>query len=294
MDYGKIVRRSVEIVWQNKFLILLGFLAAIGSGSIAGSGGGGGGGGSGGGNGDISQLGEWGEEIAALAIGFVVALICIAVIAAVIFWIIGTVARGGLVAGVDDIESFGKSSFRQAWSAGWQKKGTLIGIAIFPAIPGFILLILGLFALTAYGGIFAAMGERIAGSIGAAELSIIAVIACIFAPVMLVLSIVRNFAERACMLEDLGFIDSYRRGAGVLRENLGEAILLFVLQIAISIGLGIVLFIPAIIVVVCCFLWPLAILAQGFFTAAVSALWTLAWRDWTGAAPMVEKQPAAA
>ena len=82
-----------------------------------------------------------------------------ALIVAVIFWIIGTVARGGLVTAVDDIESAGKSGFRQAWSAGWQKKGTLIGIAIFPAIPGFILLILGLFALTAYGGFFAALGR---------------------------------------------------------------------------------------------------------------------------------------
>ena len=69
MEYGKILNRSVNIVWQNKFLIVLGILAALGSGSFGGGGGGGGGDGCGQSFGDPGQFPEFGEEIAALAIG---------------------------------------------------------------------------------------------------------------------------------------------------------------------------------------------------------------------------------
>jgi hypothetical protein len=110
---------------------------------------------------------------------------------------------------------------------------------------------------------------------------------------MLVLSILRNFAERACMLENLGVIDAYRRGTSVLRANLGEAIILFLLQIVIFIVLGVLFLLGGFILVLCCFLWPLLLVVQGFISAFVSALWTLAWRTWTGEPPMVEKAPAA-
>ena len=39
MDYGNILRRSWDVIWNHKFMLVLGFLAALGSG--VGSGGGG-------------------------------------------------------------------------------------------------------------------------------------------------------------------------------------------------------------------------------------------------------------
>ena len=38
MDYGQLFRRGWEIVWQNKYLFVLGFLAALGAGGNGGSG----------------------------------------------------------------------------------------------------------------------------------------------------------------------------------------------------------------------------------------------------------------
>jgi hypothetical protein len=294
MEYGKIINRSASIVWQNKYLIILGILAALGSGSFSSPGGGGGGGGNGG-NGDLGQFSEFGEEIAALAVGGIIVLICVFLVIAIVFWVISTIARGGLVASVDSIESGEKSSFRQGWSAGWQKVWTLLGIGILPAIPGLLLLVIGLLAFSAYGGIFALFGDEFTNTVGAAGLGVtIAIAACILVPITLVLSILRNFAERACMLEDLGAIDSYRRGTNVLMANLGEAIILFLIQIAIFIVLGILLFLPGLILVLCCFLWPLLLVIQGAISAFLSALWTLAWRTWTGQPPLVEKAPKAA
>lgn len=291
MSYGEIVNRSVHIVWQNKFLILLGILASLGGGSFGG--GGGGGAGNGGSSGDLGQFGDMADEFAALALGLLVALVCVIAIVGLVLWAISTIARGGLIAGVDAIESGEKSSFRQAWSAGWGRAGTLLGIGILPALPGLVLFVAGVMALGAYGGIVALVGEELDAITGTAGIGLtLGLLTCIVVPVVLVLSIVRNFAERACMLENLGVIDSYRRGLAVLQGNLGEAVLLFLLQIAIFLVLGIALFIPGIIVVICCFLWPLLLIAQGAGSAFVSSLWTLAWRNWTGKSQILEKSPA--
>jgi len=287
MDYGKILSRSVNIVWQNKFLILLGILVALGSGSS-----GGGGGGGGGGDGERQPMVEPGQfpeltgEIAGLAAGVVVTLACVALMVGIAFWVVSTVARGGLIAGVDTIESGGQSSFSQAWRAGWGKVWTLLGIGLLPAIPGLALFVIGLLGSVAYGGIFALLGGEFPGSVGAAGLGVtLAVLACVVIPIILVLSILRNFAERACMLEDLGVIDAYRRGASVLMANLGEAIILFLLQIVASVILIASLFLPGLILVLCCLLWPLLLAVQGAVSAVISAIWTLAWRTWTGRAP---------
>lgn len=291
MEYGKIISRSANLVWQNKFLILVGILAALGGGTFSGGGGGGGGGD---GTGSTQPLDD---EFVGLAVGVGIALLCLILVIAIVIWVVSTIARGGLIASVDAIESGQKSSFRQAWSAGWQKVWTLLGIGLIPAIPALILFIVGFLSLGAYGGLFALFGDEfdpLATAAGASLGTVLAIVACCVVPLILVLSILRNFAERACMLEDMGVIDSYRRGTNVLMANIGEAIILALLQIGLFIILGILLFLPGLILILCCFLWPLLLAIQGFVEAFVSALWTLAWRTWTGRSAMVEKAPTAA
>ena len=277
MDYGALLNRSVNVVWQNKFLIILGILASLAGGSSSSSGqvnve-----------NGNGQFFPELGEEFATLAVGLMILLICVALVIGLALWALSTIARGGMIAGVDFVESGEGSSFGQSWRAAWDKAWTLLGIGILPGIPGLFLFVAGLFALGGYGGLMTFFNEEVA-QIGGAGLGITMVaLVCIIVPVILLLSILRNFAERACMLEDLGVIDSYRRGTRVLMANLGEAIILFLLQVAIFIVLGILAFLPGVVAVLCCLLWPLLLVVQGAMSAFVSALWTLAWRTWTGA-----------
>ncbi|MCA9985980.1 MAG: hypothetical protein KDE59_16855 [Anaerolineales bacterium] len=291
MDYGKMFSRAANLVWENKFLIFLGVLASLASsGSSSGSGGGGGGTGTGQPFPNGGQPPQIDAEVAGIAAGVIVALICVVLVVGLILWAVATIARGGLISGADTIESGGKSSFGQAWGAAWQKAGTLLGIGFLPAIPGLILLVLGVMALGAYGGLASLFGESFA--LPAGLTTGVVLVACIMLPIALVLSILRTFAERAALLENLGVMDSYRRGTEVLRANLGEAILLFLLQIALAVGLGIILFVPSIFMAFCCFLWPVLLLIQGAITAFVSTLWTLAWRQWTGKAAPAKVVPA--
>ena len=288
MDYSNILNRSVNIVWQNKFLILLGILASLAGGSSS----------SGGdvsvenGNGQVFP--ELGGEFAALALGLIIALVGMALIIGIVLWAVSTIARGGLSAGVETIEDGESSSFGQSWKAGWDKAWTLLDIGILPGIPGLFLFVGGLAALGGYGGLVTFFSEEVA-QIGGAGLGItIAALACIIVPIVLILSILRNFAERACMLENLGVIDSYRRGTSMLRANLGEAILLFLLQIVIFIVLRVLAFLPGLVAALCCLLWPLLLVVQGAMSAFVSSLWTLAWRTWTGEPPRLEEASGAA
>jgi len=293
MEYGKIISRAANLVWQNKFLILVGILAGCGSGQFSGGGGGGGAGGDGNVTGNAPSLTS---EQVGLIVGVGLAILCVILVIGIVVWVVSTVSRGGLIASVDDIESGQKSSFRQAWSAGWERVWTLLGIGILPAIPAFILGLAGLVGFACYGGLLAYLGgdfEEAAIAAGASLGTALAIVACCVAPISIVLAIVRNFAERACMLEGLGVVDSYRRGANVLMANLGEAIVLILIQIGLFIVLGILLFLPGLLAVLCCFLWPLLLALQGFAEAFQSALWTLAWRKWTGRSPMMEKAPVA-
>jgi hypothetical protein len=122
---------------------------------------------------------------------------------------------------------------------------------------------------------------------------ILVMLACLVIPVILVLEILRVFANRACMLEGLGVLDAYRRGIEILVDNLGSALVLFLIQIAVSAVLIILLIVPGTILALCCLFWPVLLLLQGAVTAYFSTMWTLAWRRWTSSAPVAEESLAA-
>lgn len=296
MDYSRILQRSFEIVTRYPFLILLGVLAAL-SGGI----GGGGGGGNTGfnmedGNGSEfqGQMPDFGQfqppnvdigPMVGVAAALIPILLCFALIIGLFLWAVGTIARGGLVASVNAIESAGATSFGAAWGAGWARAGSLLGISLIPAIPGLILFVAGVASFITAGGMAAIFGGDMGMPFGVGALSLIGVLACIALPFALILGLLRTFAERACMLEGLGVVDSYRRGTNVLMANLGSAALLFVIQIVISVVVGFVLLIPGLIAALCFLLWPLLWLFNGAVAAYFSSVWTLAWRTWTGAIP---------
>ena len=193
-------------------------------------------------------------------------------------WVAGTISRGGLISAVNDIELDTPANFSSAFQAGWKKGWRLLGIDLVPAIPGLALFIGGLAIFLSYGG-FVEMMDGVWPYAGIGPFLPLILLTCLLLPIILFLSMMQTFATRACMLEDLGVVASYRRGFEVLAGNMGTALILFLIQIAVSIGLFIVMILPGILMVLCCLLWPILILVQGAFSAYVSTLWTLAWRE---------------
>lgn len=282
MDYGKLFARAWDIIWEHKFLILLGVLVALSSG----------------GSGNQAQYifsGEdiqWGDmpsfeyghpfqglDLPLVALGGIFVLVGVLFLVGLVFWAAGTISRGGLISAVNDIETEKPTSLSEAFKAGWEKGWRLIGIGLVPAIPMFVLLIISVSVFAGYGG-FEAITHGNYPLVEFGTYLPIIFLACLLVPTAMILGLLSNFANRACMLEDLGVFNSYKRGFEVLGDNLGPALLLFLIQVALSIGIWVMMIIPTILIALCCLLWPLLILAQGAFAAYYSTLWTLAWREW--------------
>jgi hypothetical protein len=308
MDFGKVLGRAWEITWRWKILWVLGFLAALGQGS----------GGSGlpqtnysfSGN-DFNQFGyrfgDSAEQFFLALSGVILALICIILIIAIVLWVVSVIARGGLIAGVVQVEEEGETSFGKAWRAGARKFWTLFGLGILAAIPLLILLILG--GVVFFSGIFAGIGLLdVSEAAGITSLVLVSIICggflcCGLFILVIVLEQIRIYAERAAIIEDLGWIDAFKRGWEVLTNNLGATIIYWLIFFAIGIvifGISFVLMLALGAPIFAMFfasepgLWwlgPLCIggllgtiifaLLRSIVVTFTSATWTLAYREMT-------------
>lgn len=281
MDYQKLFIQTWDLIRNNKFLIFLGVLVGLG----------------GWGGGSSSGLGVSGEHsgtdaqytpgnvfnfsdsLQNLDIPFLTFLAILAGFLVLIgLWVLGTISRGGLIYGADAVSRGQITDFAQSFRAGWDKGWRLLGIGLIPVIP---LILIAVISIWFYLNrtIISQPGVEIQTSNALILIPMLVLIGMLVP----VLSLLRTFANRGCMLEDLGVVRSYRRGWQVLRDNLGAAVLLFLLQIIVSIGISLFLFVPGILIAVCCFLWPVLVIVQGAFVAFYSSLWTLAWNQWTNA-----------
>ncbi len=301
MDIGALLGRTWSIVWNHKWLILLGVLVALGSGGM-----GGGNYNFRGGNfgfpsndnvspppyeapgrfdfdqfEDFSQFGPEFARFAAIGIPILIGLLCIGFTIGITLAVVARIATGGLIAGVNEIEATGASSLGQAWRAGWARGWRLIGIGILASLPSIIAVIIALalvIPIIAVATTVEDAASQIATSTGL--IVVIVGIVCLGALISLPLALLRGLADRACMLENTGVIDSYKRAWQVLQPNLGDAVLLALVHIGIQIALGVVLFLPTILMAICCLLWPVLWAIGGTIATYFSTMWTLAWRAW--------------
>ena len=311
MDFGKVLSRAWQITWRWKVLWILGFLASLGSG--------GGGGGnfysSSAGDMDASQWTGWtpgGEFWTALA-GIILALLCLGLFIAIAVWVVSIIARGGLIAGVQQVEDEGATGFLQAWRVGRSRFWRLLGIGFLASLP---MIIVGLLLVVAGIWTFFAVGAAVAGAeSGFDALGKIAPPAIITAVCfgglaccgLIILSIIlqqiRIYAERAAVLEDLPWIDAFKRGWQVLKANLGPTIILWLIFFAIGLLVAVVviagmaaLIVPLVVIFAnvepgwwmvapACLGGLLGMIVFALIGAVVqtftSATWTLAYRELT-------------
>jgi hypothetical protein len=236
MDIGRTLSRAWQITWRWKILWVLGFLAALGQGtggsnvSYSFS------------NGDF-QNGNWPNvNFPVLAGGLIVGLICLFFIIAIALWVISVIARGGLIAGVAQVEDEGSTSLGRAWAAGQSRFWTLVGIGILAALP-VILVVLAMMigAFLVAGGAAAltdARGNEAGWPVLGGLIACICPSICLLVVLAAVLAQIRIFAERAAILDNLGWLDAFGRGWQVLRNNLGSTILLWIVFLVLGLIVG--------------------------------------------------------
>lgn len=241
MDYGKLLSRAWQLVWQNKFLFVLGFLAALsggGGGTISGGGGSPGGGGFTDGNFDQMPdfAGFWAQYgwIILLTMGVLLILL-------LLFWLLSLVGQGGLIASVHRIENGEKMALGAGFRAGTQHLGRLIGLSLLLALPGilfFVVFMVGLGAvlLPIFSG-----GEPRMESLGLL-LACLVPLVCLLFPYGIVVTFVKPMAQRSIIIEQQGVMNGIRSGWLVLRQNISDLALLALLFLVLGFLVGIALF----------------------------------------------------
>lgn len=272
MDFGQLFSQAWKITWRYKVLWIFGLLSSCAASGLSG------------GNGTSSfnfpssssstpgrapsgtlppidqyQIQQMMERMAPYLAVFAV-LACVGLIIGIIAWLIGIMGRGALVAGVDQAQQEGGTSFSKGWSAASAKFKPLFGMNLLLALPGLLMGLIALIILVVGGGtmlasIASAMNTSRSGdgaAIGAAILGAFACfipLACVGFVLEVIIAILRLFGERAIVLEDMSAMDGLKRGWAVFRANAGNSILLGILLIILTYVIGFVIGIAALPVI---------------------------------------------
>lgn len=265
MDYTALLKRAASIVWNNKFLWALGFLAALGGNTMNGGGNSGtsfnfpsGSGsspspGSGPSDAEMEAFAEelfqggdpftaMPEMLAGIA-SLIFLLICCLLIFFIVMWFVRQVAEAGMIQSVFNIEAGQQMNFGEAMSTGMDSLWRYVSINILlKFIPGvFIAIIAGGMAFMFVGAAVAESEEAILGAVGTMFACLFPLL-CVFGIYNLWVTLVYPFAQRGVTLQDLGVMDSIKHGWQTLKDNFTPIFLLGILFLAISFVVGLGLF----------------------------------------------------
>ena len=253
MDYGNLLNRSWRVVWEHKFMIVLGFLAALGSGL--------------GNNGNNLNYQLDGSEFDSIPFlqqdpaailpiigAWVGGLLCFGVILGIALWLLRLTTEAGMIDAASRLDAGQKVTFGEAMSAGWGKIWSMIGLnlLLFGTLVLIIIAIVVFFGLTIGASIASAASSSseaggILAALGAGFAAILCCVICGLVLLVILISVLHTFAQRAIVLENLGVIDGIRRGWNVIRDNLGEVIILLLLFLLLGFLVGAIItaiFIP--------------------------------------------------
>ncbi len=280
MNYGDLIKDAFWLTLRNRYLWFFGFFAggaSTGANFNIPSGGSGGfddedfgqpGGGGFGGQMSAQGLdpGQLMFDNLALTLG-IIALVVLVVLFFIVMTLISQGALAESVAAIDRNESRRFSSaFRAGLSNFWRVLGyyllfilITLGLLLLIGIP-IALLVVGVFAGTE------SIGARIATVILTVLVGIVLLIV-VFVP----LSIIGQFALREIVVGRAGIVGSVGGGYRLFRRNLGRSLLVWLIQVALSIGTGIALLIVLLILGFILFLPTIILAVTGFTTAAIVA-----------------------
>jgi hypothetical protein len=299
-NFGEILTRAWEITRKHRVLWIFGILASCGRGGGGGNGGGSGGNGGGAGMDLPPQVAQWFEWIEQNAVTFVVLVCVLALVIWLITIAIGAIGKIGLIRGTEQVEGGTQSLiFGQLVSEGMPYFGRVVGLSVILILPAFLLgLVVAVMAVIALA---AGAGDPESAVVGLAGIAPVAVCcACLFIPLMIVLTLVFRQAERAAVLEDLRVMPALSRGWEVFRANLGPlivmAVILGILGVVVGFIVALPIFLavipaavayavggaesstPIILGVVCfCVYLPVLLLLNGILVAYTESAWTLTY-----------------
>jgi len=302
MNYGDLIRDAFRITLRNRYLWFFGFFAGgTGSnffGNVP----------SGGGNFNPDDFRQSSTMLSAIQLGqglsnaaLIVGIVIVALILALFFIFLAIVSQGALADSVAAIDRGEGRRFGTAFGSGMGNFWRVLGYYVV-----FFLVSLGLLVAIAIpvalliGGTFAATqstGARISVAVIVGLLAVLLLIV-VFIP----FSIIWQYALRDIVVRGERILGSVGSGFSLFRRNVGRSLLLWLIQLGLSIGIaiafillilvvGLVLFIPTIALAVADYttgaiiagviagliLLPILLVATGAIGTFSHAYWTLAY-----------------
>lgn len=271
MNHKDILKRSWQILWSYKTLWIFGFILAITTASGSSSNAANSTSNSDHGNQNPLMGKSWEEgwveatqefeklftevipaEIVTATIAIGILISCVIVILIIITTIFRYMSETALIQMVDKYEETGeKVSIREGFRFGFSR--TAWKVFLTDLVINLPLFILGIFMLIM---ILAPVFFLMAASNGASILGTVATIGLFFLGIFItivvisVLSLLKQFFRRAVAIEGLGVFEGIRYGFQLVRKNLVNVFLMWLITSGINIGFGIILIPVTLIVLV--------------------------------------------
>jgi hypothetical protein len=270
MNYGDLIRDAFRITLRNRYLWFFGFFAGGTGTNFVGNVP------SGGGNfnfddfrrsgaGLTAQVGQ-GLSETVLILGIVVVVLLIALF----FIILAIISQGALADSVAAIDRGEGRRFGSAFSSGTGNFWRVLGYyVVFFLIALGLLMVIAIPVALLIGGTFAATqstGARVSVAVVVGILAVLLLIV-VFIP----LSIIGQYALRDIVLRRERVLGSVGSGYGLFRHNIGGSLLLWLIQLGLSIGIGIAFILLLLIVGLILALPAIALAVAGYTTAAIIA-----------------------
>ena len=232
MDHVKVLKRAWHTVWRYRALWVFGFILALTTGGRGSS------------SGRVAN--NWGQYstdrippgVVNTLLAIVVGVVCLVVLLIIVGAIARYVAETALIRMVDDYEETGqKRSVRQGFRMGWSRSAFrlfLIDLLIgLPLAVAFMLL----FLLAAAPLLLWATESTAAGALGTATTIGLGLLVVLLAIVVaVILSVLKPFFRRVCVLQQMGVVESIRQGYAVVRHNLKNVGLMWLITVGLRIG----------------------------------------------------------
>jgi hypothetical protein len=183
------------------------------------------------------------KEFNQAIISVAILLGCFIIILIILGLFLRYISETAIIKLVDDFESTGnKKSWRQGFQIGWSRsawKLFLIDLTInLPLILIFTLLVVfGLIPLVTWTS-----GNPVAGIFGSVlAIGLFTLVIFLGIIIFALLSLLKHFFRRACVLNDYGVFESITQGFSLVQRNLKDVIMMWLIIIGIQIGYGILM-----------------------------------------------------
>lgn len=237
MDYTGTMRQGWGIVWKNKWLVLLTllptFLTSAGSLLVLVA------------NPAMADPMATPKEVMAQS-GSLLLLSCLSLLLYLVGMVLYLAGLAGQIAGVARLARGEATGFGPSFREGLRATPRLLGLGLLLYGIPILLFVVGLFAVLVPVSMLAFTGEMSQGDVAAASgmagLILLCCLYALFLAVVIVAAAIYAFGARGIVLRKLGVFEALRHGWRVLRENLGQVILLALPFVLVFILLSILVY----------------------------------------------------